>query len=209
MRGRRKEAPEEVADKQDEKLKTEILDAVIGLFNEYGMKFTMDQLAERLHRSKKTIYRIFPDKKRLLDQMVDYVFDSIKVSEREFLVQTDISTVDKLRRVLGAMPGQFETVDFRKLYILKDKYPELYSHVEKRLETGWDLTIALIEQGQREGVIRDFSIPVFRTMMQATLEQFFQRDILIESGMTYQKALTEVVDILMRGIITDGVVTGE
>ena len=43
-------------------------------------------------------------------------------------------------------------------------------------------------------------IPVLKTMMEATLEQFFQRDILIQSGISYQEALNEVVAILMDGI---------
>jgi hypothetical protein len=37
-------------------------------------------------------------------------------------------------------------------------------------------------------------------MLEAALEQFFQRDILIQNGITYQEALTQVVDILIMGI---------
>ena len=37
-------------------------------------------------------------------------------------------------------------------------------------------------------------------MMEASLEQFFQRDILIRSGLTYQEALTEVVNVLVDGM---------
>ena len=54
-------------------VREEILDATIVLFNQKGLKFTMDDLARELHRSKKTIYVIFPDKKKLLDEMVDYI----------------------------------------------------------------------------------------------------------------------------------------
>ena len=41
---------------------------------------------------------------------------------------------------------------FRQLYQLKEKYPEIYHQVEVRLETGWETTIALLEQGMQEGV---------------------------------------------------------
>jgi len=38
--------------------------------------------------------------------------------------------------------------------------------------------------------------------MEAAVEQFFQRDILIRNQITYAEALNEVVDILVDGIVT-------
>ena len=37
-------------------------------------------------------------------------------------------------------------------------------------------------------------------MLEASLEQFFRRDILKKNKLTYQDALNEVVEILMIGI---------
>ena len=183
-----------------EDIRYEILEATIGIFREKGLKFTMDDLAATLHRSKKTIYVYFPDKKQLLDAMVDHIFDSIQVSKQEILAQASGDTVEALRHMLGAMPEEYRNIDLRQLYVLKEKYPKIYLHVERRLENDWEPTIALLEQGMREGVIRPISIPVFQTMMQATLEQFFQRDILVRQGISYTEALAQVVDILIDGI---------
>jgi hypothetical protein len=38
-------------------------------------------------------------------------------------------------------------------------------------------------------------------MLEAAIEQFFQRDVLIVNQISYQDALDEVVEILMDGII--------
>ena len=38
-------------------------------------------------------------------------------------------------------------------------------------------------------------------MMEATLEQFFQQDVLVRSGLTYRQGLEQVVDILLEGIL--------
>ena len=43
-------------------------------------------------------------------------------------------------------------------------------------------------------------IPILKMMLEASLEQFFQRDILIRNEISYQDALDEVVRILMEGI---------
>lgn len=182
-------------------LREEILKGTLHAFNQKGLKFTMDDIASLLKISKKTIYTVFQDKEELFLAMVDYLFDSIKESERVVLENDELDTVEKVRRVLGVMPEGYRDVDFRKLYLLKDKYPRIYKQVEFRLETGWEATIELIEKGIAEGSIRPIKIPILKTMMESVLEQFFQRDILVQNNISYQEALDEVVDILIDGIV--------
>jgi len=181
-------------------LRDSILETTLYIFNQKGLKFTMDDIAREMGISKKTIYTVFKDKEELFLSAVDYMFDSIKASEQAVLENENLSTVEKIRAVLGVMPEGYKDIDFRQLYVLKDKLPKIYAKVEERLENGWEKTIALIEQGMEEGVIRKVSIPIVKVMMEASLEQFFQRDILIRSGLTYQEALSEVVNILVDGM---------
>ncbi len=180
-----------------------ILEGVIKAFNQKGLKFTMDDVAKILGMSKKTIYTVFSDKESMFYDMVEYMFDHIKESERRIAADETLSTKEKIRRILGVMPESYRNVDFRKLYLLKDKYPAIYKQVEIRLESGWEETIALLEQGIEEGCIRNVHIPIVKMMLEASLEQFFQRDILINNDITYIDALNEVVGIIMDGILAD------
>ena len=168
-------------------LQKNILDATLRVFDRKGLKFTMDDLAKELSISKKTIYTVYDDKEALFLAMVDYIFDSIKESE-------------KLQRILGVLPEGYQNIDLRKLYSLRDKYPKIYHKVELRLETGWEPTIQLIETGMAEGSIRPVPICLVKMMLEASIEQFFQRDILAQNHLTYVDALNEVVNILMYGI---------
>lgn len=181
-------------------LKERILEAVIVVFNEKGIKFTMDDVAKQLEISKKTIYTVFQNKEALLYEMVDYAFDSIKESERAIMEDSSLSLIEKIRRILVVLPAGYREVDFSQLYLLKEKYPKIYKKLEYRLETGWESTIALLEQGIKEGVIRPIRIPIFKMMFEATLEQFFQRDILVMNHISYTEALDEVLGILVDGI---------
>lgn len=182
-------------------VKDRILEATIVVFNQKGLKFTMDDIAKELSMSKKTIYTVFRDKESMFYAMVDYCFDKIKDSEREVVNSPSLDTKERLKKLLGVLPDGYKDIDFRQLYMLKDRYPKIYKKVEERLENGWETTISLIEQGIKEGVFRPIHITVVKTMFEATLEQFFQRDILIHSGISYSDALEEVVSILMQGII--------
>ena len=158
-------------------LRETILEGTIQAFNKKGLKFTMDDIAALLGISKKTIYTVFQDKNTLVSEMVDYCFDSIKESEQKVLSDTSLDTVGKIRAILGVLPEGYKDIDFR-----------------------WETTIALIQQGIHEGTVRPIQIPILKTMMEATLEQFFQRDILITNQISYNEALEEVVNILVDGI---------
>lgn len=181
-------------------LRETILQGTIKAFNKKGLKFTMDDIASILRISKKTIYTVFSDKEELFLAMVDYLFDNIKKSEQEVMRRPDLSTLEKIRKILGVMPESYSEIDFRELYLLKEKYPKIYGQVETRLENGWETTISLLQQGMEEGVIRKVDIPIIKMMMEAAIEQFFQRDILVRHQIKYTDALEEVVSILVDGI---------
>ena len=59
----------------------------------------------------------------------------------------------------------------------------------------------LLEQGIREGVIRPIKIPIMKIMFESSLEQFFQRDVLVRHKISYKEALDQVVEIFIDGII--------
>ena len=173
----------------NKELKENIMQGTLQAFNQKGLKFTMDDIAKILGISKKTIYQVFRDKEALFLETVDYLFDRIKDSEQKIVENQEMDTLQKIHTILGVMPECYQDVDFRQLYQLK--------------ETGWETTIALLEQGMQEGVIRPVRIPILKMMLEASLEQFFQRDILLQNEITYAQALQEVVGILMYGIASE------
>ena len=118
-------------------LREMILEGTIKAFNRKGLKFTMDDIARELAISKKTIYMVFADKESLFLAMVDYMFDHIKESEEAVVQDTSLSTKEKIKKILGVMPEGYKEVDFRQLYLLRERYPAIYKRVEERLETGW------------------------------------------------------------------------
>ena len=83
---------------------------------------------------------------------------------------------------------------------MKEKFPTIYRKMEERLETGWEGTLQILKDGMKEGVIRPVNVVIIKTMLEATIEQFFQRDILIANQISYKDALDESVRILVDGI---------
>ena len=182
-------------------IREKILIGTIQVFNKRGLKLTMDDVADELKISKKTIYKEFSSKDEIFETMVDYVFDNIKAREEEILKSSEHTTVEKIRLLLSAMPESYRNINFQELHPLKEKYPKVYKKLQKRLETGWEPTMNLLELGKKEGVIReDADLKIFKIMMEASLERFFEKDVMKGSTRKYNDYLNEVVGILLNGI---------
>ena len=182
-------------------IREKILLGIIQVFNKKGLKFTMDDVAEELKISKKTIYKEFTSKEEMFETMADYVFDNIKIREEEILNSTEYTTAEKIRLLLSAMPEGYRNINFQELHPLKDKYPKVYKKVQTRLETGWEPTLKLMEQGKEEGIIKkDADLKIFKMMMEASLERFFEKDVTKGGHKKYNDYLNEVVGILLNGI---------
>lgn len=177
-----------------------ILDAAIEEFEKKGLKFTMDDIAQNLKMSKKTLYQIYDTKETMLLALADYCFADIKRSEREIVEDTSLDIITKIEKILVVLPKRYQNIGLSNLYQLKDKYPKIYHRIAKYLSTDWDATIALLEQGKREGKIKDISIPILQAMVESTMQHFFEDDILVENQIPYETALQEMIKIIMQGI---------
>lgn len=180
--------------------KEEIMIAVLEEFNDKGMKFTMDDIARHVGMSKKTLYEIFKDKDTLFDEMVDVTFSKIKEEERKVLEDGTLSVVEKIRKIMIVLPGRYENLNITQIALMEEKYPKVYRKIQKRLESDWEPTIALLEEGMARGKIRKISIPVLKAMIEGTISQFFSRNVLSEENVSYAQALDAMMEIIMRGI---------
>ena len=188
-------------EKETDDLRSRILDEAAKQFDRKGIKFTMDDLAHALGMSKKTIYTVFKDKRSIMTQTIDRFFDDALIEEEMILNDENLSVPEQLRQIIGRVPERYTQNDLSQLYVLKEKYPSVYRHWKFCRENYWEGVALLLEKGIKEGSIRPISLPILKTMFQATIEQFFQKDVLIKNHITYREALSSVADILVNGII--------
>ena len=174
-----------------QQLKLRIYEATIEEFREKGFKFTMDDMARRLGVSKKTIYQVVRDKESLFFDTATYIYEQIKRSEQAVMDDDRLTTVEKIKAILIAMPDSYSELDWRQIYQLENSYPRIFARVN---------TIELLKRGIAEGVIRNIPIPVIKTMFEATLEKYMETTVLIDAGLTFDEAVQYTLDVLMDGI---------
>ena len=177
-------------------LRAQILDAAAKLFQAEGLGFTMQQVAAALHISKKTIYTVYSDKEALLLDMVDMLFEKIHRRKAE-LAALPLPLEERLRAVIIALPEEYAALDFRQLDALEEKYPAVAARVRRHLETGWEPTMALLEQGIAEKRIRPVNLTVLRRVLTAAFQQLLSG---ANDGSSYAAELDDMMDIFMNGI---------
>lgn len=182
-------------------LKEKVIDAVIEEFNDKGLKFTMDDLAKRLGISKRTLYTVVRDKETLFVEAVDCIFNAIKKSERVIIENNSLDIVEKLKQVIIVIPQKYQTIDYRQLYELKRTYPRIYAKIEHRLETDWEPTYQIMEEAIAKGRMRPVLFPVFKAVISGTIEYYISRTELIESNITYEEALHQLLELLFDGLL--------
>lgn len=179
-------------------LRDQIQDQAMALFRANGLHFTMQQLAEALHVSKKTLYTVYPGKEALLMDLVDTAFAAIHRRKQE-LIDGPGTVPQRVRAVIVALPDDYAALDLRQLAALDEKYPAVAARVRWHLETGWEPTLALLAQGMAEGSLRPVDLSVLRQMVTGGIEQLLARPA-AAGGLDYPAALAAMIDILMNGI---------
>ena len=89
----------------------------------------------------------------------------------------------------------------RLIYQISEKYPDAYEKIEEKIESDWDIIIELIEEGIKQKKIRNINIAIFKLMFEAVIEKFIGDSKLIQSGVSYEQALLEMRDIMVKGIL--------
>ena len=189
--------------KDEKELKIKVAEAAMKAFNEKGVKFRMDDVANMLQMSKKTLYKLYDSKEKLILKAVDLGFGAVMENKQAIIDDPDLDMVEKIRRVIIAIPDRYQTMDWRRLYEFRDSFPEAYARIQFYLQNNWEGTIDLVKKGIEQGLIRDINITVFRCILESAFQSFIGNTALIDAGVSYDDALNTMIDIVMTGIVTE------
>ena len=124
--------------------------------------------------------------------------------QEELEADVSLNVVQKLEKLLCALPEKYYNIGLSRIYELAEKYPKPYRHLMRSVNNGWEQAEKYLEKGMEEGMIREVSIPVVMAMVKGTVYCFMESDILYQNKLTYEQAKKEMVEILMKGIKTGG-----
>jgi len=133
-----------------------ILEKVSALYRKYGIKsVTMDDVAQELGISKKTLYLFVNDKTDLVEKVVEHTRDC-SLSGMKDMNRTASNAIEQLIEVSQRVNDLLKDHSPSYEYDLKKYYPEMYKVLmSARRRLMYDAMIANIRRGKEEGVYRE------------------------------------------------------
>jgi len=137
-------------------MKDKIIQKSAELHYKYGIKnVTMDQIAQELGISKKTIYQYFINKNELVAQTVDSIFDQIQ-SEIDKICLMKLNPYEELFSVKKVVKGMLSKSNMSPHYQLKKYYPEIAKTLEERkFKSIMECLEHNLKKGMKSGYYKD------------------------------------------------------
>lgn len=176
-------------------MREKIMNAAITVFNDKGVKFTIDDIASYLSISKKSVYKYFDSKEEIIDSVIELMFEDIERQHYEILALKDIDIVEKLKRILVVNPSMMKTGD-NKLAKLKELYPESYKKIKKHFESNWELTLSVLDECRQLKLVKPVTDNVFKTILIGIFDTATDSD-------NYTAMVNECIYWLFEGIKVD------
>jgi len=176
-----------------------VIDSVLEMFNDFGLDITMDDIADRMHISKKTLYRLFKSKEELIMTVCEYALVSTNDYKREILTQ-DLPLEEKLALLMHVVPDNLKQLDMGKVEGLWNKYPAARDMAAQYMNKSWEYVRELLNQGIEEGVFRKVDDSLLKVCVSSTIDTLFDKGKLSEIGMNHDEAMEKLVELIMNGI---------
>ena len=145
-------------------MKEDIVKRALNDFMQYGFKtFTMDDLANKMGISKKTLYEHFPSKNDLVETTLDYALE-MSCKNADAFVQGEGSVIENVYRNQKKVQEVFNINSDRPIWELQKYYPKTYERMESEFAKSDVLFIdKLLEKGWKEGLFRkDINVDFYK-----------------------------------------------
>lgn len=182
-------------------MKMRIMTAAMEELNEYGIRFTMANLAARLAISKRTLYEHFDSKEVLIESIVDVIILDMQTQRMRILEDTQLSLQEKLLKMLSVRPAAFIKLEDRVKLDLRRQFPGLWKRAHESAEAQWDMIDEVLREGIETGCFRPIYVPVVRKLLQGAVNEISEYDFLLEQRKTFHEMIGFITDIVIYGIM--------
>ncbi|MCB9209535.1 MAG: TetR/AcrR family transcriptional regulator [Ignavibacteriales bacterium] len=186
--------------KEEEKIVTFSKDKFL---NEGFYKITMDEIASGLRMSKKTIYKYFPSKDKLVYAVVKF-FQSIVKKKIDTIIESDINSILKIKKLTNVFMEISLTISSKMLNDLRTHRPDYWQDIENfrtnLIEKTW---LSIFDQGKREGYIVDYPSEIMVHVFLNAMRGVINPEFLLSKNLAIRDAFEITFGMLINGVLTD------
>jgi AcrR family transcriptional regulator len=166
---------------------------------------TMDDLAEELGMSKKTLYGSFPSKDTLLRAVLLDKFQSVEMDLDGIMADCSSDVLTALQRLLACMQHHTEEIHPPFVRDIRREAPDIFQLVEQRRRQVIERTFGrLFEEGRRGGIIRkDISARLMIETLLGAVEAIMNPPKMAELGLTPATGYAAIITVILEGVLTE------
>ncbi|MCF1715145.1 TetR/AcrR family transcriptional regulator [Flavihumibacter sp. RY-1] len=184
-------------------MEQQILDSVHQVFTTQSIsRYTMDDLSTQMGISKKTLYRFYPSRQELVDQVCKRVAEEYEESLQPW-DDPGISNLKKLLGLISNVVGFCKKVSPDFFLDLRRHYPVQYIELNLKLEQSLTGRIQqLLQDGIQEGVFRSSLHPALvMSIWQQHLQKDFEYAAQLVNDYSKDEVFRQAVYLFLYGII--------
>jgi AcrR family transcriptional regulator len=166
---------------------------------------TMDDLAEELGMSKKTLYASFPSKLDLLRAVLLDKFRSVEADLDRIMTPGSKDVLGALHQLLTCMQQHTEEIQPPFVRDIRREAPEIFQIVQtRRRELIQRYFGKLFEDGRKAGIIRkDVSTRLMIEMLVGVTEAIMNPAKMAELGLTPATGYVNITTVILEGLLTE------
>lgn len=174
-------------------------------FNHGFRNVTMDDLAEELGMSKKTLYGCFPSKTALLRAVLEDKFRHIETDLDRIMSECSADVLIALQRLLACVQRHAEEIQPPFVRDIRREAPEIFSLVESHRRNVIERYFGrLFKEGRRAGIIRkDIPTPLMIEIFLGVTEAIMNPPKMAELGLTPAAGFVAITSVILEGALTE------
>lgn len=184
--------------------KERIIEQAKQMFVQQGIKAVrMDDIAQQLGVSKRTLYELFEDKEGLLYLALNRYVEEREARQAELMAGAE-NMLEALFRALSDVMDNSETVN-RMMSNLKKFYPAVHAKLTAEGAEKHRLGLrTCLEKGIEDKVfIRNMNVDLAVSILYYTASALvIRKDLILPAGMSEREAFLQIVTTFFRGIAT-------
>jgi AcrR family transcriptional regulator len=189
----------------DIELKSRILEAARQYFFTSGFsKTTMEEFANTMGMSKKTIYKFFPSKEDLIKEITHDKLQGVHQGCIRWQTDKSVDFMQRIRNVTGFISSEMRSLKPQFYVDLQKTMPQLWKEVDEfRSQRVYEDFSEMIKEGVEIGVFRkDVNVEVLVLMYANAMQSIINPETLSRLPLNASQAYDAIVEIIFGGVFT-------
>jgi AcrR family transcriptional regulator len=185
------------------RIENQILEEGFESVSKTGVRvFTVDALSRQLSMSKKTIYKYFPTKEKLIQSIIHFVFNQLNSIFNKVITNEPNPAVQyiKIMETISKFSGR---TSVHRLVELKSTYPMIWKELEHFRLSQADKFFTILKNAQNQGLARqDINMKSASIVYINIINSTFQPEFFLKNDLPIRETIRGFVQVVARGIFT-------